>query len=405
MGLGKKCIETIVAIHFMPTLTEEPRECTPKVSKVEYAGKALNEMALALGPGGKLPTVRELRRSLGVAHTTLSDALWDLEARGVVDRKHGSGIYVSPRIHQKTIGLVFGFDIFSRNVSPFYRLLFQTAQSEIGQRKGKFRFYLDFPHGEGALAAADLVEDIQNGRIHGLIGVGLLDETLHRLKQQSIPLVILSSGHGRRSVYEVGCDWNEMIRAGVTELSRAGGRRIGLMMSRGLRCDSKGGEIAAQDVFRGMLEQAGCPFLPSLYFEYPAVPMTRPNDLPLDHLEWSRRTVLQFFRKNQDVQLRPDGLLILDDRFAYGTLLTLDELKIRVGNDLKIASQSSRGMPPFAGRELILLELEPNLIAQALLTTLRALMEGGQPKDEVVVVQPQVRYQHVHEPAHHENHD
>jgi GntR family transcriptional repressor for pyruvate dehydrogenase complex len=50
--------------------------------------------ARGLGPGDRLPTARELAESFEVATPTMREALRRLQATGVIDIRHGSGIYV-----------------------------------------------------------------------------------------------------------------------------------------------------------------------------------------------------------------------------------------------------------------------------------------------------------------------
>ncbi len=46
------------------------------------------------GPGDRLPAIMQMARSFGVGHPTLREALKKLESVGVVEIKHGSGVYV-----------------------------------------------------------------------------------------------------------------------------------------------------------------------------------------------------------------------------------------------------------------------------------------------------------------------
>lgn len=45
-------------------------------------------------PGDRLPAISEMARKFGVGHPTLREALKQLEVIGVVEIKHGSGVYV-----------------------------------------------------------------------------------------------------------------------------------------------------------------------------------------------------------------------------------------------------------------------------------------------------------------------
>src|SRR5919204_923013 len=45
--------------------------------------------------GDRLPSIMEMARSFGVGHPTLREALKKLETMGVVEIRHGSGVYVT----------------------------------------------------------------------------------------------------------------------------------------------------------------------------------------------------------------------------------------------------------------------------------------------------------------------
>lgn len=48
----------------------------------------------AYKPGDRLPSIMAMTRRLGVGHPTLREALRKLEAVGIVEIKHGSGVYI-----------------------------------------------------------------------------------------------------------------------------------------------------------------------------------------------------------------------------------------------------------------------------------------------------------------------
>jgi GntR family transcriptional repressor for pyruvate dehydrogenase complex len=47
-----------------------------------------------LCPGDRLPTIVETARSFGVGASTVREALMRLEAKGVVEIRHGAGVFV-----------------------------------------------------------------------------------------------------------------------------------------------------------------------------------------------------------------------------------------------------------------------------------------------------------------------
>ncbi|HEU0052205.1 MAG TPA: GntR family transcriptional regulator [Longimicrobium sp.] len=46
------------------------------------------------GPGERLPSIPRMARELGVSHPTLREALRKLEALGIVEIRHGAGVFV-----------------------------------------------------------------------------------------------------------------------------------------------------------------------------------------------------------------------------------------------------------------------------------------------------------------------
>jgi GntR family transcriptional repressor for pyruvate dehydrogenase complex len=75
----------------MPAAQQQRRE--PVYATVQAK---LREFVLAskLVPGDRLPAERELARSLGVSRTSLRQALTALRVEGLVDIRHGDGIYL-----------------------------------------------------------------------------------------------------------------------------------------------------------------------------------------------------------------------------------------------------------------------------------------------------------------------
>ncbi len=66
----------------------------PNLSSLLTSGVVDLIRARGLQPGDRLPTARELATLFGVATPTMREALRKLQATGVVDIRHGSGIYV-----------------------------------------------------------------------------------------------------------------------------------------------------------------------------------------------------------------------------------------------------------------------------------------------------------------------
>jgi GntR family transcriptional repressor for pyruvate dehydrogenase complex len=68
-----------------------------KKSLSDSIAQAVKEMIdrHGFGPGHKLPTINEMARQFGVGSPTIREALRKLQAVGVIEMRHGSGIYVA----------------------------------------------------------------------------------------------------------------------------------------------------------------------------------------------------------------------------------------------------------------------------------------------------------------------
>jgi GntR family transcriptional regulator len=79
----------------------------------------------ALEPGSRLPSERELAQGMGVSRMTLRQALARLEHRGLVERAHGSGTFVSqPKLrHQANVLRGFFRETLGQGVVPTTRTI------------------------------------------------------------------------------------------------------------------------------------------------------------------------------------------------------------------------------------------------------------------------------------------
>ena len=77
---------------------------------------------------------------------------------------------------------------------------------------------------------------------------------------------------------------------------------------------------------------------------------------------------------------------------ARGALITLQQLNLPAGLDIKIATHSNQGSPglaPFAG-SISLMEIDPTEIVGALFSQLETLMNGEEPPDAVMAIKPRL---------------
>lgn len=93
----------------------------------------LRELIAAASVGDRLPSERELSVRWGVARMTLRRAVDSLVAEGIVERRHGSGTYVTPQPFVRLLGLTsFSQDMRDRGLVPSSRLLaFRVTHADV----------------------------------------------------------------------------------------------------------------------------------------------------------------------------------------------------------------------------------------------------------------------------------
>ena len=366
------------------TTTSAPLNGKHKRDDVKAAVKRL---ALAAGPNGKLPTVRECCARLSVAKVTLDAALDDLEAQGVIRRKHGSGIYVTPRIAQKSIGLVFGHNIFDASVSPFYALLMRRCRERAKSHGERFSFFIDpLPEEVGAGAPPvhpDLADAIAAEKLHGILLTArnsVAEETW--LRAQNLPVVSLGFVEDSPPPV-VTIDHRELIRLGVAALSAQGCRRIGLITP--YDRDAPVGRIMVR-IFKDALRRRHLRLHDAWIWSQSAAPGR-------DGETRDERGARAFQSLFGGGPVTPDGLIIADDMLTRGILVAARTAGVEVGRDVRIASHANKGSPvleEWADR-LTRIEVDPDEIVEAMFDLLEAFMAGRSKGATCISIKPTLR--------------
>lgn len=370
----------------------------------------LTELARRLGPGARLPTMKELSIELGVSIMTLNRALSELEAQGMVLRRQGSGTYVAAAAGQTGIGVIYDRDVFAPGASPFPSMLLHELGARLGQGDNQISLFLTRnqngstagQHGQAtdtgtaaenhgvAPLPADLSDALERRRLVGLLFVGESQPAvLQQLVATGLPLVALSYAPIAR--HRVRLDHAATAAIGARELARQGCRRIGLWIPAGVGLGPAPGRHSFEELeaFAGALKEAGRPYNPDWVWGLESLS----SEIPPEPLQNNHRqgyaAACQLFGAKAGSQ--PDGLVILDDMMARGALVALNELGIPLGTKLRLASHTNRGSQVLFGYQqtMTLLEFDPGEVAAALLNTLHSLMAGRR-TPALVQVEPRI---------------
>lgn len=354
-------------------------------SKTQALGEHLTRLARSLEPNTKLPTMQELRRDLNVSIATLDSALTKLESQNVIYRKHGIGIFVSPRLGEKCIGLVVGPEFFQAGTSPFWQELLEGVRSRAESKGESSRFYMALDGREGRPVKDDLAEDICAGRLDGVIFIGCNEEAVQWIEEQGVPL----AGFAGRFAHKVVLDYEAVVEAGVRLLAKRGCRRIAFLRKwdRGDEELEPGELTTLSEHFIACLAAAGLPLEPGLLQD------------GAHFADAESTNQMQGFEAIQRMWdgacVPPDGLIVNDDMTTRGALVALGKRGVEVGRDIQIVTHSNRGSAVLHGYEddLTRIEFDSAELVSALFDLLETRMNGTAAAQTVVSIQP---YLHPH---------
>ena len=345
---------------------------------------SLVRLARDLGPGTRMPRTRELAQALGVTVVTLNQGLTQLERRGFLDRRPRSGIYVSPNVAQKNVGLVIGWDIFAdrNDATTFYYLLLGCCTRRAALNQERFSFFLDAPAprsgsavqsarpasaaspgvpGASPYVHQDLADALSAGRLDGLLLTSPHGpEQEEWLRSHNIPVVNLSLSSRPGSVC---VDGEELVCMGARELMQDGARTIGFITS-------NGPEVA---YFRNAAERLG--------FETKDTWISHQDTATAGKLtldDMGRRAINSILALKSAGQPLPKGIVVANDIVARGVLRRLDAAGVRVGLDMLVAVHANRGsavLTPWEDR-IIQCQVDPQEIADTLFAVLEVSMEN-----------------------------
>ncbi|GCE22166.1 GntR family transcriptional regulator [Dictyobacter kobayashii] len=348
----------------------------------------VRELALQMEPGQKLPTVSELCTRFGTSRATLDEALSRLEQQHVIERKHSKGIFISDKIHRKTISILLDASLLAQQRhSPFWgelwHLFAQEAQHRAQSKNEYHSFHLVLRTTEHqVILPEEMVHMMEAHLVHGLLVVGMSDYEWG--EHAAIPCVTFA-GYDR---WMVGFDQAQFALMTVKALAEQGCRNIGIWSPTMMTVD--GPEPPSFHDYRSCLNVFDLPFQPELA-------RTVPPDFLYQHPQ-NLSFSAQGYKIAMDVFShptvpRPDGLIVTDDMLMEGVLAALNRLQVTIGDDIKVATHANAGsMLIFNGIPgLTVVEFDPAEIVQKMFMVLDTLMAGQKPADATTKVIPRLR--------------
>jgi len=287
---------------------------------------------------------------------TAREAVALLVHDGWLERRFGSGTYVTQRAAETWAGIFSAFDILQPRTSSFH----VRVPDALGRFLENAGLHTELYVGRPSMTDDDppwhcgrLTADVAAGRLDALV----LLSTPHRNSWQQwvanleIPVV------GTHTPYRVDADYPGMVRAAVHRLHAQGCGRIAML--------SWAFDELVQP-FAEALAELDLPFRPE-WVKHDLHPM-------LSGAGWEEfREVWSAFPE------KPDGLLVCDDVLFDEVQVAIQELGIRVPEQLRIVAHANRGAGKRYPFPVTLAECDPVRYAEALGEMLLARLRGHDP--------------------------
>jgi DNA-binding LacI/PurR family transcriptional regulator len=274
-----------------------------------------------LNAGDRLPTQDELAARYKVSVLTVREAIAPLVNEGLIERRRRGGSIVTG-LRSGTIALYTELDTSYPRGTWFANQVLHALRTDFEARGETVRIYTGRqrpgdPESDTP-TCSELVNDVQNGRVRGLMSVCANPHPswMEPLQRRRAPVV----GTDPRFAHFVEHDRRQRVEHGLDYLLNHGRRRIALM----------GWGPEDRESFQSVAAQRGL-----------TVP---PEWIACEHHPVRTGTGVKQFRRLWDAhEQKPDGMLVLNDFLLLDALLGVLPLGIQIPDQLLIASIANKG--------------------------------------------------------------
>lgn len=351
-------------------------------SKQLELSRKLRSIAVELGPGAKLPTARELCRHLQTSLATLDGVLHHLERSNTIARRQGSGIFVSPNLHQRAIAVVMeSIYLEASDSSPFWGMLWghfaRQARLRSDDHSETVTFHLADTRFDSNSLPDYLQDDLALGLVDGLLLAGVNDTIAEGLGNTGTVIV----SYACHSNYQVSHDARSFYEIAIRELARSGCKKIKVWTQASSSHISELPEGKISDIRFGF-ERAG--------FEFSEEDVLCIQNTIGSSLQEQGFCAAEAFLDQQ--HLSPElGLLISNDMIASGALRAMALRSVFPGVDLQVASHRNVGSPMLFRQDAVIqISVNPEEIVTSMFGLLDRTLSGESSDHERVLIQPQL---------------
>lgn len=353
----------------------------------------LLEYALSRPPsaaGRKVKSYRELSKDFNVSHSLVKTSLSQLEKKGLIFRKHGSGTYVR-RVPNET-RFRFSSSQADKNIfkddledSPIIsapakysqaklnlgiigvvksnavltNFVMQAIGGEISQRGHSLSVHYIDQERTDAENLKRLETFINNSSCEGyLVNGQYAADELEFIKKQNVPTLYFIVG--RLLVKHepiIMMDGADAVERAIVKLIEQGYKKIALL---GLGSPSRMYDRYESHIYQRTMEQHS--------IGYRRIELVSPRNFDFKNSAIAMENLLNDSNK-------PEAVVIADDNLMPGVVGTLENTGIKPGRDLGIIALSNKGIPLPNGYNWSRFEFNPEYFGKALVDNLLWMMQ------------------------------
>lgn len=305
--------------------------------------------------GHRLPTTQEIATMFGVTIKTAQQGAAFLASQGLLERIPGRGTFVSNRIMSRSIGIVFGQNVFGNPETLFFQSLYGMICSEL--RRLKWNAELYFPSDEKAQEQmlSELGQDVESGRLRAVIPV-CCSESLGLWLDDHPQIPCMNRHTAAPAPTDIKTDH---VYRGMAYLLGRGYRRIAVVVHT-LTSQPDSVERMRADM---ELAYADC-----------GLPMqaTFHGGNAASHAAGvaQARAILD------SSGVKPDAFLVLNDLACMGVIFELLSRKLNIPADIGVMAHANKGIEIPCPVPLTRLELDPADFARGIVDGTLASIEG-----------------------------
>ena len=300
-----------------------------------------------LGPGDRIPATTELAKKFEVNTATVQQSLKLLMNRGLVGRAPGRGTFVRKGINSKTIGIIFGKEIYTDPNKVFYSAFLESLTTLLEDKGWNCKLFTSSEFAGYDKAFYDLKSEVDSGEIKAVIEF-CSNSLISSWVSDECPVPYPK---GPRHT-----DFKHFTYTGLDYLYKNGAQKV---------------NVIAQDSDYGLksYKKAISAFCNNRNIDSKNIILTP----AASRIDKGYQAAKKIFKNG----INCDSLLVSNDSTFKGVLYAILELGIKIPEQIKVLTHANKGVDLFCHLPLTRLEVDPDNFATQTWEELIRKIEGG----------------------------